>query len=244
MTWQCWAQVWASLSRPPPPPHHHPSPGKTLKTWSGSSVMATMITMMVMMMMTDHFPPFLSSFSSCFSFSSSSSFCRETSKYNIFVVQIFTSALGEKRRKSHKFCSPAECSKVYIWETLIFSWPSTHLTWNIKFKIWNLIWRNTEFFLAILPLISYLWEKRRGINIEISLSSYYWSSWSSFFYLFIDHHHYFHSSFNTICAHCNIVQLSPFLENCSWGKNRKYFITFTFISSWPSPCVLILFFLK
>ena len=93
--------------------------------------------------------------------------------------------LGEHRRKSHKFCSPAEYSKVYIWETLIFSWPSTHLTWNIKFKIWNLIWRNTEFFLAILPLISYLWEKRRGINIEISLSSYYWSSWSSFFLIFL-----------------------------------------------------------
>ena len=178
MTWQCWAQVWASLSLPPPPPHRHPSPGKTLKTWSGSSVMTTMITMMVMMMMTDHFPPFLSSFSSCFCFSSS--FCRETSKYNIFVVQIFTYV--RFRRKSHKFWSPAEYSKVYIWETLIFSWPSTHLTWNIKFKIWNLIWRNTEFFLAILPLISYLWEKRRGINIEISLSSYYWSS---FFFIFL-----------------------------------------------------------
>ena len=54
----------------------------------------------------------LSSFSSCFCFSSSSSFCRETSKYNIFVVQIFTYV--RFRRKSHKFWSPAEYSKVYI----------------------------------------------------------------------------------------------------------------------------------
>ena len=178
MTWQCWAQVWASLSRPPPPPHRHPSPGKTLKTWSGSSVMTTMITMMVMMMMTAHFPLSLPVF---VSLPLPLFVAKRQNTTFLSCKSLHMYALGENRRKSHKFWSPAEYSKVYIWETLIFSWPSTHLTWNIKFKIWNLIWRNTEFFLAILPLISYLWEKRRGINIEISLSSYYWSSWSSFF---------------------------------------------------------------